>query len=135
MIVPLLLHLKARARLHPLFRFNLPVLVQVRTEVAMANDAATGKVIQYLAHQQPEMLALRGSTRICGTSLAVQSTLVADADAVLVETLCVCTDSFQRTGRFYVAVLADIKVVARTLEAPAAVAHFKVLFREIPVRP
>lgn len=42
---------------------------------------------------------------------------------------------FNGAGSLDVAIFPDIKVVADPVKSPPAVAHFKVCFREIPVRP
>lgn len=42
---------------------------------------------------------------------------------------------FNGAGSLDVAIFPDIKVVADPVKSPPAVTHFKVCFREIPVRP
>ena len=70
---------------------------------------------------------------IFGMSLVVQTALIADTDTFTVEATGVRTDAFERTGRFDVPILANIKMIPHTVETTAAVAHLQIFFREIPV--
>ena len=40
------------------------------------------------------------------------------------------TDLFYRTGRLYITVLADIKMIPRSVESALAVADIQIIFRE-----
>ena len=63
-------------------------------------------------------------------SHAVESSFVADTYTFLVETAAMCTDLFYRTGRLYITVLADIKMIPRPVESPTAVADVQIKFRK-----
>ena len=53
---------------------------------------------------------------IFGMSLVVQTALIADTDTFTVEATGVRTDAFERTGRFDVPILANIKMIPHTVE-------------------
>ena len=71
--------------------------------------------------------------RVLRVSLAVESALIADADAFTVEALCVRSDFLYPTGGFDVPVFADIEVISRSVESPSAVADVQVMFCKVPV--
>ena len=70
---------------------------------------------------------------IFGMSLVVQTALIADTDTFSVETFGVGTDLFYRSGRLYIPVFADIKMITRSVESASAMADVQVIFREILV--
>lgn len=45
------------------------------------------------------------------------------------------TNPFDGTSRFYVPIFANIEMIPRPVETTSPVAHFQIIFREIPVRP
>ena len=63
-------------------------------------------------------------------SHAVESSFVADTYTFLVETATMRTDLFYRTGRLYITVLADIKMIPCSVESAPAVADIQIIFRE-----
>ena len=63
-------------------------------------------------------------------SHVVESSFVADTYTFLVETATMRTDLFYRTGRLYITVLADIKMIPRSVESAPAVADIQIIFRE-----
>ena len=132
---PFRFHLKTGASLHPLFRLNLPVPVQVGTQVAMSANAATGIVTEQCKNEYPHGMNLPLGTCIRRAPVTVKPTLIADADTAQVVSLCVRANPFNRTGRLYIPILADIEMVTCPVEATPAMAHFQIIFREIPVRP
>ena len=73
-------YFKARACLDPLFRFNLPVSVQVRTEIPVSAHPAGGEALLQLVHQQAEGGALFRCPCVCRASPAVQTAFIADSD-------------------------------------------------------
>ena len=124
--LPLLLrHLKARALLHPFFGFNLSVPVQVGAKVPMSADAAARIVQQQRAHQHAQRMALPPGTRIGRPPFFVQSALIADADGTCVAASCMRPNPPDGAHGFYIPVLADIKVIAASIESPAAVGRLK----------
>ena len=72
------------------------------------------------------MLLMTGA-RVFGHALAVEPALVTDADAVGVVTPRMRTYLLQRTGGDYLTVLANVKVITRTLEAPATVIRIQIM--------
>ena len=132
--LPLLLrHLKARALLHPFFGFNLSVPVQVGAKVPMSADAAARIVQQQRAHQHAQRMALPPGTRIGRPPFFVQSALIADADGTCVAASCMRPNPPDGAHGFYIPVLADIKVIAASIESPAAVGRLKVVLRKTTV--
>ncbi len=93
----------------------------------MAAYPAEGIVNQQRAHQHPQRMLLMTGSRVFGHTPAVESALVTDADAVGVVTSCMRTYLLQRTGGDYLAVLANVKVITRTLEAPATVIRIQIV--------
>ena len=83
-------YFKARACLDPLFRFNLPVSVQVRTEIPVSAHPAGGEALLQLVHQQAEGGALFRCPCVCRASPAVQTAFIADSDTRRIESLHVC---------------------------------------------
>ena len=133
MILQFFAYLEARALLHPLLRFNLPVPVQVGAEVAVAADADIGKVLQQLCHQQTEGRALFRRAGVLGISVAVKPALIADADGMFVVAAAMRTGLFQGAGTEHCAVLADVVMVADTLETAAAMCRQQVVLRQATV--
>ena len=78
-------------------------------------------VKQQRAYQYPQRMLLMTGSRVFGHAPAVEPALVTDADAVGIVTSCMRTYLLQRTGRDYLTVLANVKVITRTFEAPATV--------------
>ena len=131
----LVLHLKARTSLHPLFRLNLPVPVQVGTQVAMSANAAAGIITQQREDKHMHRMNLPLGTGIGRATVAVESALIADAYRVSVVSFRMRTDLFDGTGSLYVPILADIEMIPHTVETTSPVAHIQIIFGEIPVRP
>ena len=67
---------------------------------------------------------------VFGMSLAVQTALIADTDTFTVEATGVRTDAFERTGRFDVPILANIKMIPHTVETTTTVANVQVVLGE-----
>ena len=67
---------------------------------------------------------------ILRATVSIQSSFVADTYTFLVETATMRTDLFYRTGRLYITVLADIKMIPRSVESAPAVADIQIIFRE-----
>jgi hypothetical protein len=63
-------------------------------------------------------------------SFAIESALIADTYTFFVETAAVRTNSFYRTGRFYIPVLADIEMITRSVESSSAMTDVQVIFCE-----
>ena len=69
-------------------------------------------------------------TGIFRLSFAIESALIADTYTFFVETAAVRTNSFYRTGRFYIPVLADIEMITRSVESSSAMTDVQVIFCE-----
>ena len=82
---------------------------------------------QQRAHQYPQRMLLMAGSRVFGHTPAVEPSLVTDADAVGIVTPCMGTDLLQRTGGDYLTVLANVKVITRTFEAPATVIRCQIM--------
>lgn len=67
--------------------------------------------------------------------VTVKSALIANTDTCLIKAFRMSSYPFNGAGSLDVAIFPDIKVIADPVKSPPAVAHFKVCFREIPVRP
>ncbi len=93
----------------------------------MAAYPTEGIIKQQRAHQYPQRMLLMTGSRIFGHASAVKPTLVTDADAVGVVTPRMRTYLFQWTGGDYLTVLANVKVIPRTLEAPATVIRRQIM--------
>ena len=93
----------------------------------MAAYPAEGIVNQQRAHQHPQRMLLMTGSRVFGHTPAVESALVTDADAVGVVTSCMRSYLLQWTGGDYLTVLANVKVITRTLEAPATVIRIQIM--------
>ena len=76
---------------------------------------------QQRAHQYPQRMLLMTGSRVFGHAPAVESALVTDADAVGIVTSCMRSYLLQWTGGDYLTIFANVKVITRTLEAPATV--------------
>ena len=93
----------------------------------MAAYPAERIINQQRAHQYPQRMLLMTSSRVFGHAPAVEPALVTDADAVGIVTSCMRTYLLQRTGRDYLTVLANVKVITRTFEAPATVIRIQIM--------
>ena len=93
----------------------------------MATYPAERIVNQQRAHQHPQRMLLMTGSRVFGHTPAVEPALVADADAVGIVTPRMGTDLLQRTSGDYLTVLANVKVITRTLEAPATVIRCQIM--------
>ena len=82
---------------------------------------------QQRAHQYPQRMLLMTGSRVFGHAPAVEPALVTDADAVGVVTSRMRTYLLQRTGGDYLTVLANVKVITRTFEAPATVIRCQIM--------
>ena len=96
------------------------VLVNAR-QVAVAQDDGFGVVDEQRLQQGVQGGLLLWGAGVLGTALGVQSTLVADADAVLVVVAGVGTDEVLVAGLVDLAVAGDVVMVAGESE-PAVVA-------------
>ena len=103
---------EAGAALQPFVGRDAAVAVPVGREVAVAQDDGGGVVVVQLRQQAPHTLALRVGARVAGLALRVQTTLVADADRVLVVAAAVGSRQRERTSRVDGAVACDVVVVA-----------------------
>lgn len=121
----LVLHLKARTSLHPLFRLNLPVPVQVGTQVAMSANAAAGIITQQREDKHMHRMNLPLGTGIGRATVAVESALIADAYRVSVVSFRMRTDLFDGTGSLYVPIFPDIEMIPHTVETTSPVAHIQ----------
>ena len=83
---------------------------------------------QQRAHQYPQRMLLMTGSRVFGHAPAVEPALVTDADAVGIVAPCMGTDLLQRTSGDYLTVLANVKVITRTFEAPATVICRQIVF-------
>ena len=92
------------------------VFVDAR-EVAVTEDDGFGVVDAERLKQGMEGGLLRCGARVLGTALGVQSTLVADADGVLVVVAGVGTDEVLVARLIYLAVALYVVVVAGEAEA------------------
>ena len=128
-------YFKARTCLDPLFRLNLSVSVQVRTEIPVSAHPAGGEALLQLVHQQAEGGALFRCPCVCRASSAVQTAFIADSDTRRIESLHVCPDAFDGTGKKCRAVFADIVVVSCSVESPSPVQRLQVKGRQCPVHP
>ena len=88
----------------------------------MPTYAAFGIISQQSKDEYPQRMFLPFGSGVFGTSLAVESAFIADADTFIVEAFGVGADLFYRSGRFYIPVFTDIKVVACSVESPSAMA-------------
>lgn len=84
-------------------------------------------VKQQRAHQYPQRMLLMTGSRVFGHAPAVEPSLVTDADAVGIVTSCMRSYLLQWTGGDYLTVLANVKVITRTLEAPATVIRIQIM--------
>ena len=93
----------------------------------MATYPAERIINQQRAHQYPERMLLMTSSRVFGHAPAVEPALVTDADAVGIVASRMGTYLLQRTGGDYLTVLANVKVITRTLEAPTTVIRRQIM--------
>ena len=121
-LLEFLRHIEARALFNPLFRFYLTVSVQVRREVSVSAHPAAGKSLLQLPDEQPERGTLCRSPGVCRASPAVQTTFIADTDRVSVEAFYVGSDAFEGTGEVQRSILADVIMIACSVE-PATPVH------------
>ena len=77
--------------LDPLVRFDAAVAVQVGREVAVTHDDGAGELVVEASEKGAHALTLGSGARVAGIAGRIQSTLVADADGVLVVALAVGT--------------------------------------------
>ena len=69
---------------------------------------------------------LKIGTGIGGMPPFVEPAFIADTDTFSVESFGVGTDLFYRSGRLYIPVFADIKMIARSVESASAMAFFAI---------
>ena len=86
----------------------------------MSADIALSEALQQLVHQQAERTFLFRCTGICRMSVAIQSTLIADAYRVGVVPLGMCPYLFQGASGDGGAIPADVLVITDAMEATAA---------------
>lgn len=126
-------YIKAGAFFDPLFGFNLAVSVQIGAEIAMPAHLAAGIFFLQSPYQHVEGVFLPHGHRVLGPSPAIQSALVADADTFQIMPFCMGADLLQRAGGLYIPVLADIKVIARSVEAAPPVTYVEVVLCEVAI--
>ena len=90
------------------------------------NVVAVADVLNELAHRF--LLCVRPG--ILCLAVLIQSALIADTDTFTVEATGVRTDAFERTGRFDVPILANIKMIPHTVETTTTVANVQVVLGE-----
>lgn len=83
-LVPLGFSVKTGTRFHPLFRLYLAISVEVGTKIAMSAHPATRIISQQRENQYPQRVLLPFGTGVFGLPFAVESALIANADAFLV---------------------------------------------------
>ena len=101
----------------------------------MSTHPATGIITQQRKHKHMHRVYLPFGTGIGRPPVTVKSALIANTDTCLIKAFRMSSYPFNGAGSLDVAIFPDIKVVADPVKSPPAVAHFKVCFREIPVRP
>lgn len=114
--VHLFFHLKTRTYLHPLPRFNHPIAVQVRTEIAVSHYACHLVVVCQHPHQYPQRMFLLWSACVFGLPSLIESSFVADAYAVGVVAPGVSTYPLHRTHGVDNPVAVDIEMIAATMK-------------------
>ena len=102
-------------------------------EVAMTQDLGTGIVEGETVEEVFQRIFLGWSASIGRLAFLVETTLVADSDAVGVVVAGVSTHLGFRTAGIDHAILRNVVVVADALEASCLVAGFQMLYREILV--
>ena len=117
------------ALLYPLPGFYLTVRVKVGAQVAMTAKTAAGVVAKQQHHEHAERMLLERGAGVTGAAPFVNAAFVADADTVGVMPTGVRAGELYRAQGLYIAVLADIKMVACAGEAPAQVVCCQVIFR------
>ena len=109
--------------------FYLTVRVKVGAQVAMTAKTAAGVVAKQQHHEHAERMLLERGAGVTGAAPFVNAAFVADADTVGVMPTGVRAGELYRAQGLYIAVLADIKMVACAGEAPAQVVCCQVIFR------
>ena len=95
----------------------------------MAAKTAAGVVAKQQHHEHAEGMLLEGGAGVAGAAMFVKATFVADAEGMGVMPTGVRAGELYRAQGLYIAVLADIKMVACAGEAPAQVVCCQVIFR------
>ena len=88
-----------------------------------------------IGHKLPERSPLRRSPGICRASPAVQTTFIADTYRMGIEAFCVRPDTFERAGEVLRSVLADVVVVACSVESATPVHHVQSFRGECTILP
>ena len=96
----------------PFVGVYLTIAIDVGGEIAMAHDDGTGELGGEALQEMAQALALGTGTGVTGLAGSVETTLVADADGVLVVVLAVGSDLGEGTTFMDLPVAGDVVVVA-----------------------
>ena len=102
-------------------------------EVSVTQDFGIGIVGAETLQELYQGLLLGGSTRVGRLAVGIQTALVANADAVGVVTLGMCSNHLLGATRIDGAVLGDVVVVTDRAETLRLVAGFERFYREVAV--
>ena len=101
----------------------------MRVQVVVPHDGQFGEGLTQLVQQCHQGGFLQKGARVAGTTVLVQSTLVANADRMGVVPLTVCADLGQRPTYPNCAIYSDIVVVSDAVESSLTVPTVDVLNR------
>ena len=105
-------------------------MVQVGAQVAVTAQPGTGIILQQQQHKHTQGVPLERGACIGRATTLVKTAFVTDPDALVVPTAGMGTRQGQGTQGLDVTVLADIKMIPRSVESAPAVADIQIIFRE-----
>ena len=105
-------------------------MVQVGAQVAVTAQPGTGIILQQQQHKHTQGVPLERGACIGRATTLVKTAFVTDTDATCIPTPDMGTRQGQGTEGLDVTVLADIKMIPRSVESAPAVADIQIIFRE-----
>ena len=99
----------------------------------MTADLRNGVLLLQNPYQSPQGILLSLGTSVGGLSPTVQTALVSNADAVLIEPAGVGTDPIQGSGAADVSILADVEMITYHRHSPFPMAAEEVFLGEIGI--
>lgn len=119
--------------LEPCLGIKARTLLLHTRQIAVAQDGGIRIILSQRIQQLLKRNLLRLSTRIRRMTILVQTTLVADANAMQVVVTGMRTHLVLMTARIQSAVLGDVIVVTNLCEATSLVARLQILNAEVLV--
>ena len=121
--------IKAGTFFDPFFRFDLTVMVQIRTQITVSHYPTAWIFFQQKHYQDTQGMFLKGSTSITGMTICVQPAFITNTNRVSILATGMRTGFINGTEVLDASILTYIIVIACTGAPPAQVICDQVIFR------